>query len=70
MAHDRGDPSTPATDSLFGKAGQRAIQHRGDDVDSSQMRYEGCLNESASAADVTGYSREEEEVESTRQETS
>lgn len=64
MAPDRRDLSSPLTDPLFGKAGQRAIKHPGDDVDSSQMREEGCPNESASVADATGHSGEEK-IEST-----
>lgn len=70
MAPDRGDPSTPATDPLFGKLRQRAIKHRGDDANSSQIGDEGRPNKSASVADATGYSGEDEIESTMREETS
>lgn len=69
MAPERRDPSTEATAHRFGRLGccsnhSRSIGPSSDSAGSLQMGDEGCPNESASVDDATGYSREEEEVES------
>lgn len=69
MAPERRDSSTEATAHLFGGLGRcfskpKSIRPSSDSAASLQMGDEGCPNESASVDDATGYSGEEEEVES------
>ena len=69
MAPKRRDPSKEATADRFGRLWRcfnqpKSIRPSSDTADSSRMGEEGCPNESASVDDATGYSREEEEVES------
>jgi DNA-directed RNA polymerase subunit M/transcription elongation factor TFIIS len=49
---------------------QRSVNRQGDDGSSSRMADEGCPNESPSVEDATGYSIEQEEVESMAEEAS
>jgi hypothetical protein len=69
MASNSSVPSTPVAAILFREVArypnQPTVNHPGDNANSSRMGDEGCPNESASLDDATGYSREEEEVEST-----
>lgn len=61
MAPDRRDPSTRGAPSLFGKVVDPPITKQpDDDVDFSQMRDGSRPNGSASVADATGSSGEEE----------
>lgn len=68
MARHKRDRSTPGTDPLFANADQRKTKYSGDY--SSPVADDACSNQCASVDDATGYSREEEEVESMREEAS
>jgi len=59
------------TDPLFGKAVDQPITNNSSDyANSSQIGDEACPKECLSADEATGYLREEEEVESMREEAS